>query len=138
LRFEVAYWLYGNDIDETTNPIEAGQGFAVKLSGRNFIGKEALLKVYNQGLSRKLIGLRILEGGIPRHGESLFKEDKKIGFVTSGNFCPSLNTINAMAYVEIKYSEPGVEMEILLHDRLNKCVVVNLPFIEPRAGKKKV
>ena len=137
LRFEVAYWLYGNDIDETINPIESGQAFAVKLDKGDFIGKKELLKL-KENIRRKLVGLHILEGGIPRHGKFVFKQDKKVGFVTSGNFCPSLNTINAMAYVELPYSEVGTELAIFLHGSLNKCMVVNLPFIEPRSGKKKV
>jgi aminomethyltransferase len=137
LRFEVAYWLYGNDIDETTNPIEAGQEFAVKFDKGDFIGKELLLMA-KENLNRKLVGLNIQEGGIPRHGEPIFKGNKKVGFVTSGNFCPTLNSIKAMAYVELSYSDIGTELYVLLHNKLSKCIVVNLPFVEPRAGKKKV
>jgi aminomethyltransferase len=137
LRFEVGYWLYGNDIDQTTNPIEAGQGFAVKFEKGDFIGKEALLKV-QENINRKLVGLHIHEGGIPRHGAIIFKGDKNAGFVTSGNFCPTLNSINAMAYVESAYTIPETELTVFLHNKLNKCMVVNLPFVEPRAGKKKI
>ena len=88
-RFEVCYWLYGNDIDETVNPLESGQGWTVKLNKGNFIRKDALLKIQQDGIKRKLTGLYIAQGGIPRHGmEVLF--DNKIGYITSGNYCPTL------------------------------------------------
>jgi aminomethyltransferase len=138
LRFEVGYWLYGNDIDKYSNPFEAGQDFAVKLDKKNFIGKSALLNIKESGLKRKLIGLHPFNGGIPRHGEVIIKDDTQIGFITSGNFCPSLNEINAMAYVQINYAAVGTQLELLVHDKLVKSEVINLPFVMPRSGKKKV
>lgn len=138
LRFEVAYWLYGNDIDKTTNPFEAGQGFAVKLKKESFIGKDVLERIKAEGLKRKLVGLYIPYGGIPRHGMEVWFRDKKVGYVTSGNFSPVLNKILALAYVEIAESEPGTELSVLLRDKKVECVVVQIPFVEPRVGKKKV
>ena len=137
LRFEVAYWLYGDDIDETTNPFEAGQGFAVKLKKENFIGKDALVKIKENGLKRKLVGLYVPKGGIPRHNMEVFgKGGKKIGYITSGNFCPSLNKIYALAYVELSFAEERAKVNISIRGRMAEAEVVKLPFLEPRAGKK--
>ena len=136
LRFEVAYWLYGDEIDETTNPFEAGQGFAVKLKKEKFIGKEALAKIKEEGIKRKLVGLEVPHGGIPRHGMKVLKNGREVGYITSGNFCPSLNKICAMAYVPVEYSEAGTDVEVEIRNRKAKAKVVNLPFLEPRAGKK--
>lgn len=136
LRFEVSYWLYGNDIDETTNPFEAGQGFAVKLEKERFIGKEALLKINQQGTTRKLTGLYIPQGGIPRQGMEVFSGSSKVGYITSGNFCPYLNKIYAMAYIDNGYNKSGTELSINLRGKETKGIVVDLPFLEPRSGKK--
>ncbi|MCD6427890.1 MAG: glycine cleavage system aminomethyltransferase GcvT [Caldisericaceae bacterium] len=137
LRFEVAYWLYGDDIDETTNPFEAGQGFAVKLKKEKFIGKDALLKVKEEGLKRKLVGLYVSKGGIPRHGMGIFKDLEKIGYITSGNYCPSLKKIYAMGYVDIRFTDEGTKVKVKIRNRDVDAEIVKLPFLEPRAGKKK-
>ncbi len=138
LRFEVAYWLYGNDIDATTNPFEAGQGFAVKLKKERFIGKEAIEKVKLNGISRKLVGLKVLEGGIPRHGMELFRENERVGYVTSGNYSPVLKEILALGYVDINYAEPGTDLEVSIRGKKAPCKVVQIPFVQPRAGKKAI
>jgi len=138
LRFEVAYWLYGNDIDATTNPFEAGQGFAVKLKKEKFIGKESLEKIQQEGVGRRLVGLSVPTGGIPRHGEEVFLNDRKIGYVTSGNFSPVHKKIFAMAYIDINHSKPNTKLSMLLRNKLVDVYVVDLPFVEPRAGKKKI
>ncbi len=137
LRFEVGYWLYGDELDETTNPFEAGQGFAVKLKKEKFIGKEALLKIKEEGLKRKLVGLYIPKGGIPRHGMEILSGADKIGYVTSGNYCPSLERIYAMGYVDIRFAEIATRVKIKIRNREAEAEVVKLPFLEPRAGKKK-
>ena len=137
LRFEVGYWLYGDDIDKTTNPLESGQGFAVKFKKGNYIGKDALLKIKKNGITRKLIGLYIPHGGIPRHNMEVQREGKKIGYITSGNYCPSLKKIYAMAYIDLPYIENGKEVDIIIRGKKVKGTIVNLPFLEPRAGKKK-
>ncbi len=136
LRFEVAYWLYGDEIDQTTNPFEAGQGFAVKLKKEKFIGKEALLKIKENGIKRKLVGLYVPKGGIPRHGMEIIRDGEKIGCVTSGNYCPSLEKIYAMGYVKVEFAEPGTKVSVNIRNRLADAEVVKLPFLEPRAGKK--
>jgi len=138
LRFEVAYWLYGNDIDKTTNPFEAGQGFAVKFKKGDYIGKETLTKIKEQGISRKLVGLYIARGGIPRHSMEVQKDGKKIGYITSGNYCPYLKKIHAMAYIDLPHAEKGSKVDIIIRGKRTEAEVIGLPFLEPRAGKKKV
>ncbi|MGB9694580.1 MAG: glycine cleavage system aminomethyltransferase GcvT [Caldisericaceae bacterium] len=138
LRFEVAYWLYGDDIDETTNPLEAGQGFAVKLSKEDFIGKKALMEAKSLGIKRKLVGISIPKGGIPRHQMDIIKNNVKIGYVTSGNYSPTLKGVYAMGYVPVEYSEHQTELFVRIRDKDASSIVVPLPFVEPRAGKKKV
>ncbi len=136
LRFEVAYWLYGDEIDETTNPFEAGQGFAVKLKKEKFIGKDALVKIKEEGIKRKLVGLYVPKGGIPRHGMEIFSGAEKIGYITSGNYCPSLGKIYAMGYVKIDFAGEGTIVKVKIRNREIEAEVTKLPFLEPRAGKK--
>ncbi len=138
LRFEVAYWLYEDDIDKTTNPFEAGQGFAVKLKKEDFIGKKALIKIKGEGLKRKLVGLYVPKGGIPRHNMEVFDSyGEKAGYITSGNFCPSLNRINAMAYLNMPFTTEGTKVNIKIRNKYAEAEVIKLPFLEPNAGKKK-
>lgn len=138
LRFEVCYWLYGNDIDETTNPFEAGQDFAVKLDKENFIGKEALKKYLEDGIKRKLTGFKVLKGGVPRHGMKIYKEDEEIGYITSGNMSFVRNEILALGYVKVEHRELGTKLLAKEGSRTFELEVINTPFIEIRAGKKNV
>jgi aminomethyltransferase len=138
LRFEVSYWLYGDDIDETTNPFEAGQGFAVKLNKGNFIGRDSLLEIQQKDIHRKLVGLFIPEGGIPRHNMEILKDKQKIGYITSGNFSPTLKKVYAMGYVELPFAESKTDIQVLIRNKEVNAEVVPLPFFEPRAEKKKV
>ncbi len=138
LRFEVAYWLYGDDICETTNPLEAGQSFAVKLNKADFIGRNSLLEIQKNGIHRKLVGLLIPEGGIPRHEMEILKDKKRVGYITSGNYSPTLKKVFAMGYVELAYAEPKNLVQVLIRNREVGAEIVPLPFLEPRAGKKKV
>ncbi len=130
-RFEVCYWLYGNDIDETVNPLESGQGWTVKLNKEDFIGKDALLKVHQDGLKRKLTGLFVPQGGIPRHGMEILSDNKKIGYITSGNYCPTLKKVYAMAYLDIPFTEKGTKVNILIRDKNIEAEVVDMPFLAP-------
>lgn len=130
-RFEVCYWLYGNDIDETVNPLESGQGWTVKFDKGNFIGKDALLKIKEKGINRKLVGLFVPQGGIPRHGMEVKKNNKKIGYITSGNYCPSLKKVYAMAILDLPYTEKGTEVDIIIRNREIEAEVVDMPFVAP-------
>jgi len=130
-RFEVGYWLYGNDIDENINPLETGQGFAVKLDKNNFIGKQTLSKIKQEGINRKLIGLSVAHGGIPRNKMLVQKENNTIGFVTSGNYCPTLKKVYAMAILNISYTKNSTPVNIIIRNKPVKAQIVPLPFLAP-------
>ena len=130
-RFEVCYWLYGNDIDETINPLETGQGWTVKFDKEKFIGKEALLKIRERGISRKLVGLYIPAGGIPRHKMEVKKDGKKIGYITSGSYCPSLKKVYAWAIIDLPYTEKGSKVNVVIRDKEVEAEVVDTPFVKP-------
>ena len=130
-RFEVAYWLYGNDIDENINPLETGQGWTVKFDKADFIGKESLQTIKKNGITRKLVGLSVPQGGIPRHNMEVQKENQKIGFITSGNYCPSLKKIYAMAILDLPYTQIGTQVDIMIRNRPIPAEVVPIPFLAP-------
>jgi len=130
-RFEVGYWLYGNDIDENINPLETGQEWTVKFEKDNFIGKDSLLKIKQQGITRKLVGLYIPQGGIPRNQMEIQKNNQGIGFITSGNYCPSLKKVYAMALIDISFSEIGTQVNVIIRNRPVAAEVVPMPFLLP-------
>jgi len=132
LRLEMKYCLYGNDIDQTTNPLEAGLGWITKLDKPAFIGREALLKIKANGVQRKSIGFEMLERGIPRHGYRVVKDGQEIGFVTSGTHSPTLNKPIGIAYVKAEYAGIGTNIAIDLRGRLAPAVVVKTPFVPAR------
>jgi len=127
LRFEMRYCLYGNDIDQTTNPLEAGLGWVVKLNKGDFIGREALLKIKEAGLKRKLVGFEALGRGIPRPHLKIFNGNKEVGFVTSGTFSPSLKKGMGMGYVELPFSEPNTKLKVLAKEPV-EVIVISGPF----------
>ncbi len=128
LRLEMKYCLYGNDIDETTHPLEAGLGWITKLNKGFFLGRDVMQKAKENGLKRMLIGLEI-EGKVPaRHGYEVFKDGRKVGHVTSGTVSPSLQKAIAMAYVETNLAEIGTELTISVRNRELKARVVKTPF----------
>lgn len=129
LRLEKKYCLYGNDIDQTTNPLEAGLGWITKLEKPSFIGKEALLKVKEAGLRRKLVGFEVEGRVIPRHGYKVMKDGKEIGAVTSGAYSPVLEKNIGLAYVSIKNAEVGSMIEIDARGREAIARIVKTPFI---------
>ena len=130
-RFEVCYWLYGNDIDETVNPLESGQGWTVNFNKGNFIGKDALLKIKEKGIKRKLVGLYVPQGGIPRSKMEVSKNHKKIGYITSGNYCPSLKKVYALAILDLPYTEKGSKVDIVIRNKEVEAEVVDTPFVIP-------
>ena len=130
-RFEVCYWLYGNDIDETVNPLESGQDWTVKFDKKNFIGKDALLKIKEKGISRKLVGLYIPQGGIPRSKMEVTKDGHKIGYITSGNYCPSIKKVFAMAIIDLPYTEKGSIVDVIIRNNKVKAEVTEMPFVKP-------
>jgi aminomethyltransferase len=113
LRFEMRYSLYGNDIDKTTNPLEAGLSWIVKLDKEEFIGKESLLAIKQRGIQRKLVALEALSKGIPRQHQEIYAGDEKVGSVTSGTFAPSLKKGISMGYVNLVHAKVGNKLKVM-------------------------
>ncbi|NVO20383.1 MAG: glycine cleavage system aminomethyltransferase GcvT [Bacteroidetes bacterium] len=130
LRLEMGFCLYGNDIDDTTSPIEAGLGWITKFTDeKDFIDKEILLKQKKEGTSRKLVGFEMIDKGIPRHGYEVLNEaGNSIGVVTSGTMGPFIKKPVGMAYVPAAFSKEGSEIWISIRDKALKAVVVKFPF----------
>jgi aminomethyltransferase len=128
LRMEVKYCLYGSDIDQTTNPLEAGLGWITKLEKGDFLGRDAIQKVKQEGIQRKLVGFELKGKAIPRHGYKIFNEQEEIGFVTSGMFSPTLQKPIGLGYVHIDYSAIGSELNIDIRGRKLPAQVVKTPF----------
>ncbi len=131
LRTEMKYSLYGNEIDDTTNPYAAGLGWVVKPQKKDFCGKTAMLERKEQGLGKKLIGFQLIDKGIPRAGYTLFSFDnQEIGTVTSGTMSPTLNVPIGIAWVEIAHSQEGTEFAVDIRGRKVKARVVSTPFVK--------
>ncbi len=128
LRLEMGYCLYGNDIDETTNPIEAGLGWITKIDKGDFFGKDAIVKA-KQNITRKLVGFRMEGSAIPRHGYGIHSESEKIGGVTSGTFSPSLEVGIGMGYVETSYAAENSQIFVDIRGKKARAHVVKLPFV---------
>ncbi|MCF6240637.1 MAG: glycine cleavage system aminomethyltransferase GcvT [Bacteroidales bacterium] len=130
LRLEMGYCLYGNDIDDTTSPIEAGLGWITKfVDGNNFIDREYLEKQKAEPIVRRLKGFEMIERGIPRKGyEIVNAEGEKIGVVTSGTMSPSLNKGIGMGYVNAGYLKVDTEIYIQIRNKKVKAKIVKLPF----------
>jgi aminomethyltransferase len=129
LRLEMAFCLYGNDIDDTTSPIEAGLSWITKFS-KDFTSKNIFEKQKAEGVTRKLIGFEMLDRAIARHDYPV-QDDKGniIGKVTSGTQSPSLQKAIGMAYVQVPFSKEGTEINIIVRDKSMKAKVVKTPFI---------
>lgn len=137
LRTEMKYSLYGHEIDDTTNPYEAGLGWVVKPAAKDFIGKAKMVAVKEAGVRRKLIGFTLTERGIPRQGYALLSFDnKEIGRVTSGTLSPSLNVSIGIAYIDADYAEVGREFNVDIRGRGTKAKVVPTPFVATALTKK--
>lgn len=130
LRLEMGFCLYGNDIGETTSPLEAGLGWITKFTDeKDFINKEALLKQKTEGLTRKLVGFEMIDKGIPRqHYPILDAEGNTIGEVTSGTQSPSLKKAIGMGYVPTAFAKVDTEIFISIRDKALKAKVIKLPF----------
>jgi len=130
LRLEMGFCLYGNDINDTTSPIEAGLGWITKFTDeKNFIHKDALLKQKKEGVARKLIGFEMVDKGIPRHGYEIVDEQgNTIGEVTSGTMGPAVKKAIGMGYVPVAYAKEGDEIYIKIRDKALKAKVVKFPF----------
>jgi len=130
LRLEMGYCLYGNDINDTTNPLEAGLGWITKLNKpTDFTAKEIISNLKETGIQKKLVGFEMLERGIPRH-DYLIKDaaGTLIGTVTSGTQAPSLNKAIGLGYVSINNAAVDTEIYIDIRNQLVKAKVVKFPF----------
>jgi aminomethyltransferase len=133
LRTEAGMPLYGHEIDDTTNPYEAGLGWTVALGKGDFAGREALARLKEQGPARKLAGLLVDEGGgVPRPGFPLLTGERRLGELTSGTFSPTLKRNIAMGYVAVEVAEPGSRVEVEIRGRRVGATVAKLPFVPHR------
>ena len=130
LRLEMGFCLYGNDLDDTTSPIEAGLGWITKfIEGKEFINRPMLEKQKAEGVTRKLVGFEMVDRGIPRHGyERVNSDGENIGIVTSGTMSPTRKIGIGMGYVKPEYSKADTEICIDMRGRKLKAVVVKPPF----------
>jgi aminomethyltransferase len=135
LRLEMKYALYGNDIDQTTNPLEAGLGWVVKPSKGEFIGRAALERVRAEGPARKLVGLEMTERAVARHGYPVLKDGAAVGVVTSGSYGPSVDKYIAMAYVPAAQAAVGMELGVEIRGQVKGARVVRTPFYPPRVKR---
>jgi len=130
LRLEMGYCLYGNDIDDTTSALEAGLGWITKWN-HDFVQKERLQSQKENGITRKLIGLKMIDKGIPRQGYEILNTDGiVIGKITSGTISPMLDQGIGMGYVEVPYHKTGTEILIQIRKKQLPAVVSRAPFIK--------
>jgi aminomethyltransferase len=140
LRLEAAMPLYGHELSEEINPLEAGLGFAVNLENRMFPGRDALAKIKQSPRSRVRVGLEFAGKRVPRehfpvlHGSEAARS--QVGEVTSGTFSPTLDRPIAMSYVRAELGEPGTELFVDIRGQAEPARVVNLPFYRRASGKK--
>ncbi len=128
LRLEAGLLLHGNDMDTSVNPYEAGLGRFVEPDREEYVAGKALLKVQDEGISRKLVGFAMEGRGIARHGYRILDGESAIGEVSSGGPSPTLDLNIGMGYVPIEYSEPGTRIEIEIRGRPVEAQVTDLPF----------
>lgn len=139
LRFEASMPLYGQELDPNHGPLVAGLGrFVAFGKGTYFVGARALMEQREKGLPHKLVGLNMLEKGVPRTGYKVFDEsgEKELGYVTTGSYAPTLDKYLAMAYVPVDYSQIGTRLRVEIRGKKHLAEVVKMPFYR-REGKKK-
>lgn len=130
LRLEKGYCLYGNDINDTTSPLEAGLGWITKLKSDDFVGREGLVAEKEAGLQRRLVGFKLNGRRAPRHGYGILDaEGNKIGEVTSGTHSPSLDYPIGLGYVTVGHHTPGTTIQIDLGRKILPAEVVKIPFL---------
>jgi aminomethyltransferase len=127
LRIEAGYSLYGHELNEIVNPFEADTSFVVKLDKGEFIGREALLK-QKEGLKKRVVTFEMVDKGVARHGYGVFKEGRKIGFVTSGTYSPTFGKPLGMAMVESCEAKADNNIEIEIRGKMHRAKVAQKPF----------
>lgn len=128
LRLEAALMLSETDVGPSTTPLEAGQDRFVNLEKEGFVGREALLRMREQGMQRRMVGFQVLAQGIPRTGYTLWKDGARVGEVTSGGYSPTLDMAIGLGYVAIEHATPGTELTVDLRGRAAPARIVKLPF----------
>ncbi|HEX2914997.1 MAG TPA: glycine cleavage system aminomethyltransferase GcvT [Chloroflexia bacterium] len=137
LRLEAKMALYGNDIDGSHNPLEAGLGWAVKLDKDEFCGKRTLERIKKRGVQRKLVGFEVKDKAIARHGYPIVQDGKEAGLVTSGAPSPSVGKNIGLAYVPVDQSAVGTKLQVLIREKPYDIEVVKTPFyVRPDKQKK--
>lgn len=130
LRLEMGFCLYGNDIDDTTSPIEAGLGWITKFT-KDFTNRAAIEKQKTEGVSKKLVGFEMVDRGIPRHDYQIADGNRNIiGKVTSGTQSPTLNIALGMGYVNKEFAKSDSEIFIMIRDKAIKAKVCKIPFLK--------
>jgi glycine cleavage system T protein (aminomethyltransferase) len=134
LRTEAGFALYGHEIDRSTNPYEARLGWVVNLAKPSFVGHEALERLHTEGPQRRLVGLRVVPGGVPRPALSILDPNgTRIGQLTSGTFSPTLRQNIAVGYVPVGLSQPGTRVAVDVRGKPADAEVVKLPFVPHRS-----
>lgn len=128
LRLEVGYALYGNDLEEERTPLEAGLGWVVKLDKGEFLGRDALARQKETGLTERLIGFVLQERGFPRHGYAIRHDGETAGSVTSGVLSPSIGKGVGLAYMTADSAKPGTAIEVMIRDQPVAAEVTRPPF----------
>ncbi|CCQ90002.1 Aminomethyltransferase [Nitrospina gracilis 3/211] len=136
LRIEMGYPLYGQEIDAEHNPLEARLGFVIKLKKEtDFVGKQALKKQKEAGLSRKLVAIKMKERGVPRSHYKILQDGRAVGEVTSGTFSPSLNTGVALCYVPTEMAQVGNEVSVEIRNQAVAAEIISLPMVPSNVKK---
>ena len=135
LRLEMRYALYGNDIDATTNPLEAGLGWVVKPAKGDFIGNAAIERMRAEGPRRRLVGIEMADRSVARHGYAVLSDGRRIGEVTSGSYGPSVEKSIALAYIETPLAAVGTAVDVEIRGQARAARVVKTPFHPPHVKK---
>lgn len=130
LRLEMKYPLYGHELGEKTNPLEAGLSWVVKFDKGDFVGRESIVRCKEQGLRKELVGLKLLDRGIPRQGYAVFSSDgsKRVGVITSGTQSPSLKQAIGIASIELPFGKIGDQLKVEIRGNFIKAEVIPTPF----------
>lgn len=137
LRLEAALALYGNDIDDTTTPLEARLAWISKFDKGDFTGRDALLQQKQNGLKRTLVGFEMRGRGIAREGYPVQVGGQECGRVTSGSFAPFVEKNIGLAYVPVEHKAPGTSITVVIRGRPVEAQIVPIPFYKPRRGRDK-
>jgi len=135
LRLEMKFALYGNDIDATTNPLEAGLGWVVKPAKGDFAGRAAIEELRARGVARKLVGFEMIERAVARHGYPILDGGERVGVVTSGSFAPSVERCIGMGYVPARLAAVGAELDVEIRGQAQRARVARTPFYPSKVKK---